>query len=199
MRATGLSFALCLLIACGEDEPERNAPPVGSGGGGPVTAGGGVATTDSGSDTDTDTDTAGSTGSGGLTMGPDSADPTTGGMGSYAVLSGSFLDGGGGYSLPIQCSVEFHLPGQINPSNGNVTSTTFSRSFLVESFPRSFTIMNDEIGDVVETGDTGYVSSRCDVDSNGFFDDDSGAFFPSLPMLEITIPASSIDLSVGPL
>ncbi|MGH1343996.1 MAG: hypothetical protein ACRBN8_20730 [Nannocystales bacterium] len=196
MRAYVFGLAFCALTACGNsDEEQRNAPPVGSGGGpaggsSPVLTGG------------TDTDPGGSDSVGtGLSMGPTSGgtgDASTG-VGIYAVLTGRFEDGGGGYALPITCTVTFHRPGEINPSNGIESATTFSRPFLIDAFPQSFTIMNDEIGDVVVPDDPGYVTSQCDVDGDNFFDDNAGAYFPSLPMVEISIPASSIDLAVGPL
>ncbi len=197
MRALRLSLALCMLSACGDDEEERNAPPVGSGGGGP---GGGV----SGA-TGIGTDSAGSGGSSGPGMTTGGPGPLTGGAASttgsvpYAVLTGRFNDGGGGYALPIQCTVRFHRPGEINPANGVESATTFSRPFVIDAFPQSFTIMSDEIGDVAMMGDPGYVSSECDIDGDNFFDDNAGAYFPGLPMTEITIPASSIDLAVGPI
>lgn len=127
--------------------------------------------------------------------------PTGSSSGSVldTVFTGRFLDGGGGYALPLTCTVRFHSPGEINPSNGVDTATTFIRAFEIDAFPQSFTITNDEIGGIAMRGDPGYVSSECDVDGNRIFDDDVGAFFPGLPMTEISIPASSIDLTVGPL
>ncbi|MBV1860783.1 MAG: hypothetical protein KUG77_20380, partial [Nannocystaceae bacterium] len=83
--------------------------------------------------------------------------------------------------------------------NGIVTVTTFSRPFAIDAFPQSFTIMSDDIGDVVVPGDTGFVTSQCDVDGDNFFDDNAGAYFPSLPMVEVAVPASSIVLAAGPL
>jgi hypothetical protein len=59
--------------------------------------------------------------------------------------------------------------------------------------------MNTEIGDIVMPGDTGFISAECDVDGDNFFDDNAGGYFPSLPMTEVTVPASSIDIAVGPL
>jgi hypothetical protein len=115
------------------------------------------------------------------------------------VLTGRFNDGNGGYALPITCSVRFHLPGEINPASGVETATTFSRPFVIDAFPQPFTIMSDDIGDVVAPGDRGFVTSECDVDGDNFFDDNAGAYFPALPMVEVSIPASSIELAVGPL
>lgn len=200
MRVYVFGLAFCVLTACGNsDDEERNAPPVGGGGSGPVggsspgasTAGGGTGTGGGGS---------GSVGTG-LTMGPtasETGDVSTG-PGTYSVLTGRFTDGGGGYALPIQCTVRFHRPGEINPSNGIETATTFSRPFVIDAFPQSFAITNEEIGDVVMPDDTGFVTSQCDVDGDNFFDDNAGAFFPALPMVEVAVPASSIDLAVGPL
>ncbi len=198
MRVSVFGFALCVLTACGTgDTEEPNAPPVG-GGSGPV--GGGSSPTTIGGTGDNGGSGSDSGGTA-LTMGPtatDGADTSTG-LGIYAVLTGRFADGGGGYALPIQCSVRFHLPGEINPSNGIETATTFSRPFVIDAFPQSFTIMSDDIGDVVAPGDSGFVTSECDVDGDNFFDDNVGAYFPSLPMVEVSVPASSIDLAVGPL
>ena len=196
MRAYVFGLAFCVLTACGNsDDEERNAPPVGGGGDGPIGGASSPATTAGGTD-------SGGSGSGsggtGITMGPTGGDTSTG-LGIYAVLTGRFTDGGGGYALPIQCTVRFHRPGEINPSNGIETATTFSRPFFIDAFPQSFTIMNDEIGDVVGPGDTGFITSQCDVDGDNFFDDNAGAYFPSLPMVEVSVPASSIDLAVGPL
>lgn len=199
MRAHVLGLAFCVLTACGNDTEEPNAPPVGSGGGGPV---GGASSPATGADgTDGGSGSGGSTGGTGLTMGPtagESSDASTG-TGIYAVLTGRFNDGGGGYALPITCAVRFHLPGEINPANGSKTATTFSRPFVIDAFPQPFTIMSDDIGDVVVPGDSGFVTSECDVDGDNFFDDNAGAYFPSLPMIEVSVPASSIDLAVGPL
>lgn len=143
------------------------------------------------------TGTGGSSGqmTSGLTMDP------TGSTGALldTILTGRFLDGGGGYALPITCTVRFHRPGEINPSNGVEMSNTFSRAVEIDAFPQSFTITNDDIGGVVMLGDPGYVTSECDVDGDNFFDDAVGAYFPALPMTEISIPASSIDLTVGPI
>lgn len=188
------SLAACLCLACAEPK-ERNAPPVGSGGGGPYSGGPPSASTATASDTNDD----GSSGdpTGGLTMGPTGGAST--GASEYAVITGRFNDGGGGYALPIQCSVKFHRPGEINPTNGIETATTFSRPFIIDQFPESFTIMNTEIGDIVMPGDTGFISAECDVDGDNFFDDNAGGYFPSLPMTEVTVPASSIDIAVGPL
>ncbi len=196
MRAHVFGLAFCVLTACGNsDDQERNAPPVGGGGSGPVGGASSPATTAGG------TDSAGGSGSvgTGLTMGPSGTGDASTGLGVYAVLTGRFTDGGGGYALPIQCTVRFHRPGEINPSNGIETATTFSRPFVIDAFPQSFTIMSDEIGDVVVPDDNGYVTSECDVDGDNFFDDNAGAYFPSLPMVEVSVPASSIDLAVGPL
>jgi len=195
MRAYVFGLAFCVLTACGSsDNDERNAPPVGGGGSGPVAGSSTPTTSASGTDSG-----SGSVGTG-LTMGPTAGDTgaSSTGLGVYTVLTGRFNDGGGGYALPIQCTVRFHRPGEINPSNGIETATTFSRPFVIDAFPQSFTIMSDEIGDVVVPGDTGYITSQCDVDGDNFFDDNAGAYFPSLPMVEVSVPASSIDLAVGP-
>jgi len=194
MRAYVFGLAFCVLTACGNsDNEEPNAPPVG-GGSGPVGGGSSPVTTAGG------TDSGGGSGSGtGVTTGPTGTDDASTGPGIYAVLTGRFTDGGGGYALPIQCTVRFHRPGEINPSNGIETATTFSRPFVIDAFPESFTIMSDEIGDVVVPGDPGYITSECDVDGDNFFDDNAGAYFPSLPMVEVSVPASAIDLAVGPL
>ncbi len=188
-----------MVVACGEDDEDRNPPPVGSGNGGPMVGSAGGSNTN-GSAT---SGAGGSSGAGassgmpttGLTM-----DPTASSTGVVldTILSGRFLDGGGGYALPITCTVRFHRPGEINPSNGVDTATTFSRAFEIDAFPQSFVITNDEIGGVVMLGDPGYITSECDIDGDNFFDDAVGAYFPSLPMTEISIPASSIDLTVGP-
>lgn len=183
-----------MIVACGEDEPERNPPPVGSGGGGPI---GGA----SGSATDTDgTGSDGSSTGGSDTGGPVIPTATIGGTGDtpYAVLTGSFVDGGGGYALPITCRVKFHSLGEINPSNGVESGETFNSAIVIDAYPQAFTIMSDEIGDVVMIGDAGYVSSECDIDGDNFFDDAAGAYYPGLPMTQISIPASSIILAVGP-
>lgn len=188
------TLALGLLVACGESE-ERNAPPVGSGGGaGPVTAGSGTPTS-GGSETDTaNADDSGSTG--GITMPTAGAEST--GPAVYAVVTGRFNDGGGGYPLPIRCQVRFHRPGEINPTNGLENATTFSRVFTIDAFPQPFTISNTEIGDIVMMGDTGFVTTHCDVNGDNLFDDGAGAYFPGLPLTEVSIPASSIDLNVAP-
>ncbi len=197
MRAYVFGLACCVLTACGFDDDERNAPPLGSGGGGgPVGSASSPATTA----TDGSGGSGSSGGSGtGLTMGPTASDSDAStGPGIYAVLTGRFNDGGGGYALPITCTIRFHRPGEINPSNGIETATTFTRPFLIDAFPQSFTIMNDEIGDVVAPGDPGFISSECDIDGDNFFDDGAGAYFPALPMVQVSVPASSIDLAVGP-
>ncbi len=197
MQSRVSCFALVMLFApaCGEVE-ERNPPPVGSGGasagpvGGVSSPGSGTgSSTSSGTDTDTDMDTDTDTDA--------SSSDSTGG--TYVVLSGSFNDNGGGYALPITCTVRFHLPGQINPSSGISTATTFSRPFTIDAFPQPFTIDSDEIGDVVVPGDTGYVTSQCDIDGDNFFDDNAGGYFPNLPLAEVTVPGSSLDIFVGPL
>ena len=203
MRRIAFSLTLCLVVACGEDDEDRNPPPVGSGNGGPM-----VGSASGGNGSATATSGAGSTGAGGssgipttgLTMTPitNSGGASTGTV-LDIILTGRFLDGGGGYALPITCTVRFHRPGEINPSNGVETANTFSRAFEIDAFPQSFTITNDDIGGVVMAGDPGYITSECDIDGDNFFDDAVGAYFPGLPMTEIAIPASSIDLTVGPI
>ena len=195
-------MTLCLVVACGEDDEDRNPPPVGSGNGGPM-----VGSASGGNGSATATSGAGSTGAGGssgipttgLTMTPITNSGSSSGSVLDIILTGRFLDGGGGYALPITCTVRFHRPGEINPSNGVETANTFSRAFEIDAFPQSFTITNDDIGGVVMAGDPGYITSECDIDGDNFFDDAVGAYFPGLPMTEIAIPASSIDLTVGPI
>ncbi|MBV1862270.1 MAG: hypothetical protein KUG77_27875 [Nannocystaceae bacterium] len=111
MRAYVFGLALCVLPACGTgDDEKRNAPPVG-GGSGPVGGGSSAPTTGS-SDTDGGSGSGSDSGTG-LTMGPPTASGgTSTGSGPYAVLTGRFTDGGGGYALPIQCTVRFHRPGE---------------------------------------------------------------------------------------
>lgn len=201
MRRIAFSLALCLVVACGEDDEDRNPPPVGSGNGGPMvgSASGSNTNGSATSGAGASTGAGGSSGiqTGGLTMGPLTTASSSGAV-LDTILTGRFLDGGGGFALPITCTVRFHRPGEINPSNGVDTASTFSRAFEIDAFPQSFTITNDEIGGVVMLGDPGYITSECDIDGDNFFDDQVGAFFPGLPMTEIAIPASSIDLTVGP-
>lgn len=200
MRRIAFSLALCLVAACGEDDEDRNPPPVGSGAGVPMVGSAGDVSATSGA-SGSGGGSGGSSGipTTGLTMGPLTDSDSTGAAPLDIILTGRFLDGGGGYPLPITCTVRFHRPGEINPSNGIETATTFSRAVQIDAFPQSFSITNDDIGGVVMLGDPGYVTSECDIDGDNFFDDAVGAYFPTLPMTEISIPASSIDLTVGPI
>ncbi|MEM6291837.1 MAG: hypothetical protein AAGA54_11245 [Myxococcota bacterium] len=192
MRFLVCSALLLLpLSGCGEDEEERNAPPVGSAGSAGSSAAASSATAGGSS----------SGGGGGSSSGGANTFGTSGstGPGDFTVLSGRFLDGNGGYALPIRCRVLFHSPGQVNPSTGISTANLFSGTFVVDAFPQSFVISSDDIGGLVEMGETGFVTTECDIDGNNFFDDDAGGYFPSLPLVEVTVPASSLDLAIGPL
>lgn len=187
---------LCVLLlsAC-EETPERNPPPVGSAGGGGLPTAGTV--DPSGSDTDgLATTTATNASTGGSTT-----NPSTGGSTSapFTALSGAFIDGGAGFPLPIECAVRFHFVGDINPATGVDTGFVFSRPFTIMAFPQSFAITSEEISDVVVAGDTGFVTAECDVDGDNFFDDNVGGYYPSLPLVEITLPGSAIDIPISAL
>lgn len=189
MRSVALSLVFCSFIGCGTDEPERNPPPVGSAGGGP---GGGV----SGAGTTTDTDT--DTGTGTDTALPTSTatDSGTGTTGPFPVLRGSFVDGGAGFLPEFTCRVKFHSLGEINPSTGQETGVTFNAAFVIDAYPQSFEITSDQLGGIVEVGDVGFVTAECDVDGDQVFDDNAGAYYSGLPLTQITLPASSINLAV---
>lgn len=48
----------------------------------------------------------------------------------------------------------------------------------------------------MEVGDVGFVTAECDVDGDQVFDDNAGAYYSGLPLTQITLPASSINLAV---
>ncbi len=195
MRFLVCSAMLLLpLVGCGEDDEQRNPPPVGSAG----SAGGSAAASSATAGGSTGGGGGGGSSSGGattITTGPAGSS----GPGNFTVLSGRFLDGNGGYALPVRCRVLFHSPGQVNPTTGISTANLFSGTFVVDAFPQSFVISSEDIGGLVEMGETGFITSECDVDGNNLFDDDAGGYFPSLPLVEVTVPASSLDIAIGPL
>lgn len=127
-----------------------------------------------------------------------SNDESSGGPAVYTILSGQFTDNGS-FLPPITCTVKFHLPGQIDPSSGLETDNAFTQAFVIDAFPQPFSITNEQVGNVVVMGDTGFVTSECDTDGDEFFDDGVGAYFPGLPLSEISLPASSIELVLGPI
>ncbi len=174
---------MCVVAGtgCGGEDETKNAVPIGPADG-PM--GGGVMV--GGSE---------GSGSGGSSSG-DSGSST----GSPAVVvSGRFVDGDGGYFLPIQCAVRFHGPDEINPNTGVEFDTTFSYPFTIEDYPQSFVVTIADIGGGVSEGDLGFVTAQCDVDGDNFFDDAAGAYFPTLPMTEVELPVSNLELSIGPI
>lgn len=120
-------------------------------------------------------------------------------IGEFTVMTGSLHDGGGGFALPITCAVRFHLPGTIEPASGVDTGFAFARPVTVDEFPQSFSISSVEAGGVVSPGDNGYITVTCDVDGDGLNDDNAGGYFPSLPLAEITVPASEVAIAIGSL
>lgn len=181
-------------FACGEEE-QRNPPPVGGASAGPNTAG--VASTDpeppGTSGGMTTASSSSSSGPGTTSDGP--GDDSTGAP--FTVLTGGFEDGLSGFALPITCLVQFHLPGQIDPSSGQETAVAFSRPFTIDAFPQPFAIESDDVPGLVMPGDSGFVTANCDVDGDGLYDDNAGGYYPSLPLLEVTVPASSLTIPIG--
>jgi len=143
--------------------------------------------------TGTDTDLPTSSGTGLDTDGTGTG--TTGAP--YAVLRGSYVDGGAGFIPPFNCRVKFYALGSINPSTGEeVMEEVFHAAFIVDAYPQSFEITSDQLGGVVQMGDTGFVTAECDIDNDQVFDDNAGAYYAGLPLTQITLPASSVNLAV---
>ena len=189
--------ALVLALgACGDSE-SGNPPPVGSG---PMT----LTAADTGqmmmSSGGSDESTAGNDT---MTMGTTSSsmdDSTTGPPEMFTVISGEFVDGGGGVQVPIECRIRFWAPGHIEPSTGVDTGEfLFQRGgFVVDEFPQAYSISNDEVS-MIDFGMVGYAGAQCDADANGQFDDDVGGFYPTLPLEQITVPSSGVDFAIAPL
>jgi len=195
MRWVALGLALLTFAACSGDEEERNAPPIGSGAGGPLGGGGASASATTGSATDGQTDGTDSASTGGTGVLPTTTAST--GPDEFTVISGRFRSQGEGVPGQIQCRVLFHRPGQINPATGVATGSAFGRAFPIDAFPQSFAITSTEVGGAVERGETGFISAECDVDGDNFYDDQTGALFAGLPMQEVTVPVSSVDLLIS--
>ncbi len=199
MRAARLCASVILLtslLACGEDDEEGNPPPVGSGSSATATATVTATATATASSTATD---GGSSGTGDGSSGGPSGTAGSTGQAPFTVISGRLLDGGGGYALPITCLVRFHAPGQIEPATGVDTAVAFSRPFEVDAFPQSFALESADVPGLVEPGDTGFITVQCDIDDDEFYDDNAGGFYPTLPLGQITVPASSLDIQIGDL
>lgn len=179
-------LAVAVAAGCGDDS-DRSPPPIDTG---PPMTGqtAGATSTSTGTGTDTDVSSSSSSSSEGSTE-----------IGEFTVITGSLHDGGGGYALPITCSVRFHVPGTIEPSTGVDTAFAFARPVTVDEFPQSFSISSVEAGGVVSPGDNGFITVVCDVDGDGLNDDSAGGYFPSLPLAEITVPASEVAIAVGSL
>lgn len=115
--------------------------------------------------------------------------------GDEDLVAGSFAVGER-YALPVDCSVEFHLPSQIDATSGATTAFVVSKLFVVDERVSAFSIQVDEVVDVVTSGDDGFVTARCDIDGNGLFDDGVGAYHNGLPATRVTLPALDIELEL---
>lgn len=198
LPGSGLLVALACVGACAEDESRY--PPPGKWVYPPSPIGGAEDTT--GSLTTSNADTGGDTGTRGDTGTADTGTADTGSDTGTAVrdlLAGVFVPAAEvDYTLPIQCAIRFHAPGLIEPSTGIDSGHTLLRSFPVAAWPSSFAVTAQETG-VLEPGDIGFVTAQCDVDDDGLLNDGVGGYWPGLPLEQVTIPATDLELVIGPL
>jgi hypothetical protein len=214
LRRFGFSMVmLAPMSGCGEDDGSGNVPVAGapttslSAGNQSAGASGdtstGTGTTDG---TTTDEMTGGDTTSGTDTTGPGSTggDDTTASTGAGStgspvtdLLSGQFVDGSSGTHVPpFTCAIRFFAPGQIDPATGNDTGFTLQQTFTVDAFPSDWTVTVQSAGGNIDVNDNGYVAAVCDTDGDLLYDDDVGGWYAALPLTQVTVPATGLDISV---
>jgi hypothetical protein len=117
---------------------------------------------------------------------------------NVSVLSGSILTDDSLFPLPMNCTVNLHEVGAVDPGTGLSSGALIGVPVSVGETQQRFDIGQDEVESIVNQGDLVYVEVRCDVDGNGSFDE-FGGWYPLLPAEIVELPAEDIDVVVGEL
>jgi hypothetical protein len=189
-----VTLACGLVTACGGED--GRPPPIHvTAGSSPGVIGGDVggAADDGGATFGADTDGA----TAGTFEGGTFEDGTTLGA-NVSVLSGSILTDDSLFPLPMNCTVNLHEVGAVDPGTGLSSGALLGVPVSVGETQQRFDIGQDEVESIVNQGDLVYVEVRCDVDGNGSFDE-FGGWYPLLPAEIVELPAEDIDVVVGEL
>lgn len=182
-----LTFA---TLGLGCQEPELPPPPIGGGTGPVVPPIGGNGPGDDGSST---LGGSGSLGSGSLDSGSLDSESGSTTAGSTVLVSGQLLDGPAEIT-PVICYVRLHLLDSLDPGSGLPINSVYQAPVAVRALPQPYAITTDEVeAEAVGPGDVVYVSTICDIDGDDA-PDSVGAWYPSIPVQPVDLPASSIDM-----
>jgi hypothetical protein len=123
----------------------------------------------------------------------DDGDGGTGGAGGgTATISGSLLDGGGSWTLPLECSVHTYYSSLVNPSAPDFgAKRAVSESVSVDAWPKAY-----ELTGVTASGASWYIAAECDANGDGTWD--VGGWYPAATPTLVSAPASGIDITILP-